>query len=88
MTKQVPWNKYIVEAFIEDAMLSETEQMVLRTRVAGWSRQKQATTLNISISTLDKCIAGLKKKYDNCQKFNPLLPPRKESSEETWMDEH
>lgn len=88
MTKQVPWNKVIVEAFIEDAMLTKEEEMIIRTRVAGWSRQKQASELNISLQTLDRYIATLKKKYDSVQKFNPLLPPRKNSVQETWQDEH
>lgn len=86
MAHQVPWNKVIVEEFIDKAMLTEDEEWVLRTRVAGWSRTKQADHLQISISTLDKIINMLKKKYDNVEKTNPLLPPRKTSAKETWMD--
>lgn len=88
MSKQVPWNKIILETFIEEAMLSKDEEMIMRTRVAGWSRTKQALELGMSISTVDRIIADLKKKYDNVQKYNPLLPPRKSSKEETWMDEN
>lgn len=86
MSKQVPWNKIILETFIEEALLTKDEEMIMRTRVAGWSRTKQAMELGMSISTVDKHIATLKKKYDNVQKYNPLLPPRKASAEETWMD--
>lgn len=86
MAHQVPWNKIIVEEFIDKAMLTKDEEFVLRTRVAGWSRTKQADHLQISISTLDKIINMLKKKYDNVEKTNPLLPPRKTSVKETWMD--
>ena len=60
----------------------------MRTRVAGWSRTKQADTLHISVSLLDKRIAKLKKKYDYVQKTSPLLPPRKPSEKELWMDTH
>lgn len=88
MTKQVPWNKYIVEAFVSDAMLTKDEEMILRTRVAGWSRQQQALELNMSIATVDRHIATLKKKYDEVQKFNPLLPKRKMSDKEKWQDEN
>ena len=88
MAKQVPWNKIIVETFIEDAMLTKDEEMILRTRVAGWTRTKQAMELGMSVSTVDKIIATLKKKYDNVQKYNPLLPPRKTSAKETWLDEN
>lgn len=86
MSHQVPWNKIIVERFIELAMLTEDEEMILRTRVAGWSRTQQADKLGMSISTVDKIIANLKIKYDGVQKYDPLLPPRKSSAKETWMD--
>lgn len=86
MTKQVPWNKIILETFIADALLTKEEEKIIRTRVAGWSRQKQARELNMSLSSIDKRIDTLKKKYDNAQKYNPILPPRRESAQETWMD--
>ena len=88
MSYQVPWNKIIVETFIKEAMLTKDEEWILRTRVAGWSRTKQAVELNMSIANVDKIISKLKKKYDNVQKYNPLLPPRKPSDQETWMDSH
>lgn len=88
MAHQVPWNKIIVETFIEEAMLTKDEEWILRTRVAGWSRTKQALELNMSIASVDKIIARLKKKYDGVAKMNPLLPPRKNSAKETWMDEN
>lgn len=86
MSHQVPWNKIIVERFIELAMLTKDEEWVLRTRVAGWSRTKQADELGMSISSIDKIIASLKAKYDMVQKYDPLLPPRKFSAKEVWMD--
>lgn len=88
MSHQVPWNKVIVEAFIEEAMLTKEEEAVLRTRVAGWTRTKQCDQLNLSMSTLDRIIKRLKQKYDNAAKYNPILPPRKSSAAEVYMDEH
>lgn len=88
MAHQVPWNKVIVEEFIKEALLTKDEEAVLRTRVAGWSRTKQSMELQMSMSTIDRIIARLKNKYDKVQKYNPLLPPRKASAEETWMDEN
>lgn len=88
MSKQVPWNKIIVETFIEEGMLSEEEQMILRTRAAGWTRTRQAMELGMSLASVDRIIKRLKVKYDNCQKYSPLLPPRKYSAEETYMDSH
>lgn len=86
MAHQVPWNKFIVEEFVREAMLTDDEEMILRTRVKGWSRTKQALELGMSVSTVDKIIARLKVKYDRVQKYDVLLPPRKPSVQETWMD--
>ena len=88
MSKQVPWNKIILERFIELAMLTEDEEAVMRTRVAGWSRTKQSLEMGLSLSTIDRLIASCKEKYDNVQKYDPILPPRKPSKQEEWMDTH
>lgn len=88
MSRQVPWNKVIVEEFVSLAMLTEDEEKILRTRVAGWSRTKQATTFGMSVSTVDRIIRTLKRKYDHAQKYSVILPPRKFSVEELWMDTH
>lgn len=88
MAKQVPWSKIILETFIEEAVLTKDEEMIIRTRVAGWSRIKQSMELGMSVSTVDRHIAMLKKKYDQVQKYNPILPPRKFSKEEVYMDEN
>lgn len=82
------WTKLILETFIEEANLSETEEMIMRTRAAGWSRTKQARKLNVSPATLDRYIHILKVKYDMVQKTSLILPPRKFSAEELYMDEH
>lgn len=86
MSKQVPWNKYIVERFIELAMLNEEEQMILRTRVMGWTITKQSMEFGMSISKINKIIALLKKKYDKIEKYDTSLPPRKFSAKEIYMD--
>lgn len=88
MAKQVPWNKIIVEKFIEVALLSKEEQEILRTRVEGWTITEQSMKLGMSEAKVNKIIARLKVKYDNAQKFEPLLPPRKFSAKETYMDTH
>ena len=62
--------------------------MVMRTRVAGWTRTKQAIELHMSVSKLDKIIRRLKVKYDHAARYDPILPPRKFSAAETYMDEH
>ena len=42
MSKQVAWTKFIYETFCEEAMLSETERFIMRTRIKGWPVTKQA----------------------------------------------
>lgn len=88
MAKQVPWDKIILEEFISLAMLSKDEEAVMRTRVAGWSRTEQSMKLGMSLAKIDRHIKMLKVKYDRVQKYSPLLPPRKSSAEETYLDTH
>lgn len=88
MSTQVIWSKLILETFIKEANLSKEDEWIMRTRVAGWSRIKQCEYLHISISNLDKRISRLKKRYDEVQKTNLLLPPRKFSAKELWQDTH
>lgn len=88
MAKQVPWNKIILETFIEEAMLTEDEEKIMRTRVAGWTRTKQSIEFGMSVASIDLIIKRLKVKYDQVEKTNPILPPRKFSAEETYMDTH
>lgn len=88
MSKQVIWGKVILERFIEQANLTEEEEEVIRTRVAGWTIKKQAMELGMSESKISKIIARLKIKYDAVQKYDPVLPPRKNSVQELYMDSH
>lgn len=86
MAHQVPWNKIILERFIELAMLNDEEEQIIRTRVAGWTRVEQSMKLGMSTQKVDRIISTLKKKYDIVQKYDPLLPPRKFSMQELYMD--
>lgn len=86
MAREVPWNKFILEEFIKEALLTKEEEMIIRTRIAGWTRTKQSLELGMSLSTIDKIIRRLKDKYDSVQKYDVLLPPRKESAEEEYLD--
>lgn len=88
MAQQVPWTNIILEEFVRLGGLTKEEEWVMRTRVAGWSRTKQANELHMSIESVDRIIRRLKKKYDMVQPHSALLPPRKFSVKETWMDTH
>lgn len=86
MAHQVIWTKIILEEFIELANLDETEEMIMRTRAAGWTRTEQSMKLSLSLATVDRIIKRLKAKYDQVQPYSVLLPPRKESADELYMD--
>lgn len=88
MSNQVPWNKIILERFIELAVLTKDEEAIMRTRVAGWTITQQSIELGLSVSTVNRIIDKLKKKYDAVQKYDPILPPRKQSTKELYMDTH
>lgn len=88
MAKQVPWNKVLYNEFVELGSLSEIECKILETRMKGYTRSEQCDMLGISMSTLDRIISRLKIKYDNVQKHSDVLPPRRFSAKETYMDEH
>lgn len=88
MSKQVLWSKVVLEEFISQAQLTKIEEEVMRTRVAGWTRTEQSMKLGLSLSTIDRVIKVLKIKYDNCQPYSAILPPRKNSAEELYMDTH
>lgn len=88
MSKQVLWTRIIVEEFIRLANMTELEEEVLRTRAAGWTRTKQSDKLNVSLATIDRTIKVLKAKYDAVQPYSTILPVRRESVEELYMDSH
>lgn len=88
MTKQVIWSKLVLERFIQEGNLTKDEEAIMRTRVAGWTITKQAMELGMSESKVSNIIARIKKKYDVVQKYDPILPPRKESAKELYMDTH
>lgn len=88
MSRQVLWTKIILEEFIRLGNLTKEEEMIMRTRCDSWSIVQQATTLGMSVSTVNRIIRRLKKKYDAVQPYSPLLPPRKNSAEELYLDTH
>lgn len=88
MSKQVPWNKIVLEEFIRIGGFTQVEEEVIRTRVAGWTRTEQSMKLGLSVATTDRCIKRLKVKHDNAQMYSLILPERRNSAEETYMDTH
>lgn len=82
------WNKPVYEEFVRLAMLNETEQKVLETRIKEWTITKQCMELNLTRSTVNKIIKNLKRKYDEVQPMSEILKPRVSSAKELYMDTH
>lgn len=75
--RDIIWNKIILDEFIRLAILTETEEKILRTRIAGWSRARQSMEFNMSLSTVDCLIKLINQKYDMVQPYSSVLPERK-----------
>ena len=87
MTHEIPWNKTLLEDFIQEGLLTEDEEFIIRTRLAGWSQVKQSMERNISTATVSIIVRRLKNKYDALHKQDPIrFPKRKKSSVELILD--
>jgi len=87
MAHQVIWTDKLTEDFCRLAMLSEEESFIIKTRARGYTISYQAMQLNRSEAWVHKCVANLKKKYDNVQKEHPdKFPLRRISKTEDFMD--
>ena len=84
----VHWNSKLYEEFCEIAMLSDTEKKILRGRIMGITVKEMAVIYDMGESTIHRIIDNLRKKYDICQKYSDVLPPRRMSKEEEYMDTH
>lgn len=89
MSRQVIWTQKIIDEFIRLGNLTELEEKVLRTRAINeWTVTRQSIEFCVSKSTIDRTIVRLKRKYDICQKQSDILPPRRKSAVELYMDTH
>ena len=88
MTHQVPWTKTLLEDFITEGLLTEDEENIMRTRIAGWSIVKQSMEFGMSTATISRIIKKAKKKYDYLHKqFPERFPERKQSKFEQALDD-
>lgn len=89
MSHQVVWTRRVEEFFADAANLTETERAVLRCRVCGMTQVATSMYLSMSVSTVNRVTARLKKLYDIVQREYPEeLRPRRTCAEEIYMDEH
>ena len=75
MRPKVPWTKPMLEKFIEEALLNEDEEKILRTRIAGWSLVKQSMEFQMSTATVSRIINSIKQKYLKIQPMYPEIFP-------------
>lgn len=88
MSKQVLWTSLILDEFERLGGLTDEERMILRTRAAGWTITKQCMEFHMSRSKVDGIIRVLKAKYDAVEPYSTILPKRKASKKELYMDEN
>ena len=88
MKHKVPWNRTLLEDFIKEGLLTEDEEFIMRTRLAGWSQVKQAMERNISTATVSNIVRRLKDKYNDLSKqFPDRFPPMKQNDVEDILDD-
>ena len=88
MKHKVPWNRTLLEDFIKEGLLTEDEEFIMRTRLAGWSQVKQAIERNISTATVSNIVRRLKDKYNELSgQFPDRFPPMKQNDVEDMLDD-
>lgn len=88
MRRKVPWNKTMLEDFISEGLLTEDEEFIMRTRLAGWSQVKQAMERNISTATVSNIVKKLKIKYNELsEQFPDRFPPIRHNHVEDLLDD-
>ena len=87
MKTKVPWTKTMLDKFIEECLLTEDEERILRTRIAGWTIVKQSMEFGISTSSISRIIRELRRKYIQIQpKFPDIFPEIKMNIYELALD--
>jgi len=78
MAREVVWTAQRYEEFVRMGLLTDEESAILHDHVVkDSSRVEMAMRHNMSVSKVDKILARLKAKYDVCQQYSSILPPRK-----------
>ena len=88
MKHKGPWNRTLREDFSKEGLLTEDEEFIMRTRLAGWSQVKQAMERNISTATVSNIVRRLKDKYaELSEQFPDRFPPIKQNNVEDLLDD-
>lgn len=74
--RQVPWNKFLLDAFVNEAMLTDEEKLIMEHRLKKIPQCVTSDELGISIQTLNRRVKELKNKYDRAAANSDILPVR------------
>ena len=75
--KDIRWNKILLEEFLSIASLTELEEKILRSRLAGYTIAQQSDMFNMSVSSINRALKSIDEKYDDAEKYSFILPSRK-----------
>lgn len=85
----VNWNEQFYDNFCAKAMLNQDEREVLRCRIMQYSITQISLNCNMSTAKVSRIVKSLRDKYDAVQQHYPdILPARRMSEQEEWMDTH
>lgn len=76
MKHEVPWNKEVLDKFIEYGKLNEEQRKIMRLRVKNHTDYEIASEMNFSVATYYRRVDELKRIYDKIQKEHKELPKR------------
>ena len=75
--KDIVWNKILLEEFLSIATLTEIEEKVLRSKLAGYTISQQADIFNMSVSSINRVLKSIDEQYDDAENYSFILPSRK-----------
>jgi DNA-binding CsgD family transcriptional regulator len=75
--KDIRWNKILLEEFLSIATLTDMEEKILRSKLAGYTISQQADIFNMSISSINRALKSIDEKYDDAEQYSLILPARK-----------
>jgi hypothetical protein len=78
---KIHWTKPLYDSFVSDAILTDLEKKVLYARVwenDKWTITSMSLEFNVSRSTINNCIASIRRKYDYLSSLNPDKYPERQ----------
>lgn len=74
---KIQWTRLMLEDFINEGLLNDEEQKILRTRIKGDTQIKQGMDLGISDRTVRRYVHKMQEKYDLLAKQDPVRFPQR-----------